>query len=396
MYKYFYKYIFFFLVLLIFQSCSDSPTDAGLDLLDNQKVTVVLFDSAVDSINQNSQSFLKRINTGLADRLLLGQVSETKSSILIEFNIAFDESTRNLIKSNDVQVVSNRIIFKKNYSYGDTSVVFQTSNINGYRINSEWAPDKVRLDSLPSIDKSLDILTLKPTPDSLYYFGVSNTVVLDWVKNAADTSLAKNYGIFLEPQANTSYIIGFQGYSNTLQTAPQIEITLRFLTTGRDSTLIFNSISDAHVIEGYYDKQPDLLAVRSGIAINTKLYFDLSKIPADALINYAELTLVNDSTKTVIGSSGFNSIITSVISSAVSDTVLTDYVSPTGSLIFSNGRYYGNVTSVITRIIREKNNLGILLKPGLEIEGLETIYFKSSNAILSERPQLKITYSRLK
>jgi hypothetical protein len=390
------KFIVLLILAVYLTGCSDAPSPIGVDELGNDLIKVKVYDSQVDNSTQNSNSFKKILPLGASSYCLLGNSLGVKSTLLLQFNVNFDEATLNAIKKDSITLLSARIVLKKAYGIGDTLQSFPVAQVNGYRVTSSWDPLKVKIDSMPSVDYSTDILSAKPAPDSFYYFNVNNAIALQWMKNSYDTINFRNDGLLLRTETATPYIIGFQGYSATGENAPKIELKFRYLSTNKDTTISFRTLSDAHLIE---DATPTLatdeIVVKSGTTLQSKLFFDLSSIPANAFINNAEIVLMADTTKQVIGNIGLKSLSLGLIETLTSDSVFTTNSLITATLFYSAGKYSGNLTTVMRQVHANKKNLGFVITTSNPVEGLETIYLKNSNAAAGLKPRLIVTYSKI-
>ncbi len=381
---------------LLIAGCSDAPSPLGVDQLGNDLLKIKVLDSRTDTLTQTSVSFRRISPLGASAFVLLGNSLGVRSDMLLQFNLNFDETTVNALKKDSILLTSARIVLKKVYAIGDSTQGFPVAMVNGYKITSSWDPLKVKADSLPNIDLSADILSAKPAPDSLYYFNVRNDIALQWMKNSYDTVNFKNDGLMLRAETATPYLIGFQGFSSTGENAPKIELTFKYLATNKDTTISFRTLSDAHVVQGGTPAlQADEIMVQSGTAIESRIFFDLSKLPANVFINNAELILTADTTKQKIGNSSLNGLLVNIFDDLTNDSTFTKNSLYNTNLYLSSGKYSGNLTTVMRQIYLSKKNYGFLISTSNPIEGLETIYLKGSGASEALRPKLIITYSKL-
>lgn len=390
------KLFLLFAGALFIAGCSDSPSPIGVDELGNDLLKVRVLDSQKDTLPQTSVSFRRVSPLGAAASVLLGNALGVKSDVLLQFNLNFDETTQNALKKDSIVLTSARIVLKKIYGIGDTLQSFPVAMVNGYKITSSWDPLKVKADSIPQIDLSADILSAKPAPDSLYYFNVRNDIALQWMKNSYDTVAYMNNGLMLRAESATPYLIGFQGFSATGENAPKIELNFRYLATNKDTTISFRTLSDAHVITGAKPSlQNDELMVQSGTAIESRIYFDLAKLPPNVFINNAELILSADTTKQKIGNSALNGLLVSIFDDLTNDSTFSVNSLYTTNLYYSSGKYSGNLTTVMRQVYLSKKNYGFLISTSNPVEGLETIILKNSNASEALKPKLIITYTKL-
>jgi hypothetical protein len=135
------------------------------------------------------------------------------------------------------------------------------------------------------------------------------------------------------------------------------------------------------------------MILQSSKIFNSRLKFDFSNFPNNVTVNKAVLTVYADSTKNVFGSQFNNSVIAYVVTDIDSDKVSTSLFS-TLSLTNENN-YRGEITSILRYwLLNQSNNMGFILRPGTEQNGLELFYLYSSEAAdLTKRPYLEIIYS---
>ena len=131
------------------------------------------------------------------------------------------------------------------------------------------------------------------------------------------------------------------------------------------------------------------IPLRSGYVIFSRLFFDIPKLPKDAVINDAELTLNIDTLETVVGTNYLNGIDTYFLL----DSINTDSISSYVSLARDGSQFTGTITSFVREWIKGNNN-GLILTTSSPFDGVELFAIKgSSSANLNDRPYLKITYT---
>ena len=235
-----------------------------------------------------------------------------------------------------------------------------------------------------------DISSNKEITDTNYVFNIDPAVVLSWMKNAADTSLEKNYGIYLKPVDNSGKVVGFQAFTSTSSQAAKL--TLIIEKTGSYVDTINGFIfSDVSVVDGDLPLLPaEDIAVQSSISVNSIIVGDLSIVPEGIVINSAELTIQRDSINTLTGSSFDNSLKAFFVEDSTAKEVDEGGAF---TLSLKDNSYSGDITSYVRIWINEMRNHGVMLRSGDDIEGLELFALKGSTANFAERPSLKIVYT---
>lgn len=380
-------------VLLFFfvSSCSDTPTDLGSDLLNPDLIGVVSFDSQKDSVYQTSNSFKKVIALGGASRILIGKADNITANALFIFTFIISDSLKQLVRNDSLIVLSAKVELTPDYVFGDSNATFDYSV---HKINSSWVSSSFTADSFLSSQFSYepnDLSSNRVEGDSLYSFDLDVNIVKDWLKNQVDTSLAKNNGIVILPTSTTNKIVGFVAFNPEISNDTKVKAVVQKLgTTGQDTLTAF-ILSDVHVIIGENTVTPERMIVQAGVVSNSYLYFDLSKIPEKAVINYAKLSVELDTLNSKFGSSFTNSLQAFLVTN--SDSLNVDEKTPES--LFRNGkRYEGNVSAFVRYWLNQKDNQGIILKAGNETAGVEKFILKgSSYPVYEERPKLEIVYT---
>jgi hypothetical protein len=377
--------------LLTISSCSDTPTDLGSDLLNPDLIGVSVFDSQKDSAFQTSYSFRKVIKLGGASRILIGKADNLTAHALFVFTFIISDSIKQLAKNDSLNVLSAKVELTPEYVFGDSNAAF---DYTVHKINSEWVSASFTADSFLSSKFSYDPLDLssnRVASDSLYSFDLNPNTVKEWLRNQADTSLAKNNGILISPTSLTNKIVGFVAFNPEISNDTKVKVVIQKVGTTRQDTLTAYVLSDVHVILGENTVSPEKMIVQAGVASNSYLYFDLSKIPDKAVINYAKLSIELDSLDSKFGSGYTNSLTAYLVTN--SDSLKIDETS-SESLSKNGSRYEGNLSSFVRYWLNQKNNQGIVIKAGNELAGVEKFVLKgSSYPVYEERPKLEIVYT---
>jgi len=137
------------------------------------------------------------------------------------------------------------------------------------------------------------------------------------------------------------------------------------------------------------------IAVQFGLVVNSKLWFDVSSLPKNAIINRAKLFLKTDSVLTVKGTNLVDAIFISNI--VDSTTKVIDSTLSQENLLPDGDSYTGLVTTFVQTWLSTGKNEGLLLAPNGGIDGVDLFVFRGSNAsVLADRPRLEIIYTTRK
>lgn len=387
------KYLIFFVIVVISYftfSCSDTPTDLGSDLLNPDLVNVLTFNSEKDSAFQTSNSFKKVIPLGTSPRILIGKADNLTAHTLFVFTFIISDSIKNLVKNDSLNVLSAKVELTYDYTYGDSNATF---DYTVHKITSNWVSSSFTADSFLSSSFTYepnDLSSERTAGDSIYSFSINPDIVKDWMKSQVDT-LIKNNGILISPTPSTNKIVGFVAFNPEVSNDTKVKVIVQKVGTTRQDTLTAFVLSDAHVIIGENTVPPEKMIVQAGVTSQSYLYFDLSKIPDKAVINYAKLTLQLDSLESKFGSGYTNSLRAFIVTNSDSMKIDQDLVE---SLFRKGNSFEANISAFVRYWLNQKNNQGILLKAGNDLAGVEKFILKGSTyPVYSERPKLEIVYT---
>ncbi len=375
---------------ILFFGCKDEPSEIGISLISSDLVSVRTFDSQTDSLDQNSSYFKTVIPLGAANRLLIGKYGNTEASSLLRFIFGLADTLKDDVAAGNIQVNKAWIELTIGYVFVDSNEVM---DFTVHQVNNSWNSSDFTIDSLPKLSYDMnDISSNKEISDSNYIFNIDPNLVLSWMENAADTSLAKNYGIYIKPTANSSKVLGFQAF--TVVSSKAAKLNLEIEKTGSYVDTINGFIfSDVSLVDGELPVlTPGNIAVQSSISVNSIVAFDLSIVPKGAVINSAKFFVQKDTVNSISGSSFTNNLNAYFVEDST-----TKEINEGGSfkLIYSSDGYYaGDISGYVRTWVNDKRNQGVLLRTGNAIEGLELFILKGSTAAnYSERPRLEIVYT---
>lgn len=381
--------LLFFFISISFLACEDEPSDIGIELLASDLISVRTFDSQTDTLDQNSSYHKNVIQLGASIKVLIGKHEDIEASSLLKFIFGLADTLKDDIIAGDLDVNEAWIEITTRYVYVDSNEVM---DFTVHKVNSFWDPSAFTVENLPTLSyETNDISLNKEITDTNYVFNIDPDVVLSWMKNAADTSLGKNYGIYLKPVDNSGKVIGFQALTGTSSQAAKLTLVIE--KTGSYVDTINGFIfADVSIVDGDLPVLPsEDIAVQSSISVNSIIAFDLSVVPDGVTINSAELIIQRDSINTLTGSSFANHLLAYFVEDSTAKEV-----NEQGAFIlsFSGNSYSGDITSYVRIWINEGRNQGVMLRSGNDIEGLELYALKGSAAAnYAERPRLKIVYT---
>jgi len=388
----------FILLPFLLVSCSEDPSSLGSDLVSQDNIVVSQLDSFTDTLSQKFEPHKAKLSLGSAESLIIGKDANVESQILLAFYISVADKYLANLDSSSFEFVSADIELTRNYYFGDT---LQPFDVGVYQIKSSWN-SLFTADSIISYNPTSSLL--KQTNDGVAYtFSIDPKLAREWFYSAKDTVLGDNYGVLLKP-AGTCRFTGFTASTSYYGGVPTIKIVVKknsAYETYQD-TLAYNGSVDVHIIKGVNGGDgafPEAvggktLTIQSGTGVHGKLWFDYSKLPSDAVVNTAKLTLTIDTLHMKVGSAFTDGLLAYQIADSVTDSTNAQFVI---SLSRSGNTYSGDVARIVNNALLLKNNYGMLITPLSQINGIERFALYNNNPANNElKPRLTITYSQKK
>jgi len=315
--------------------------------------------------------------------------------MLLRFNFIIPDSIKADLLTNSLNIDSATVQLYRSYVYGDSTSKLNYT-VRSIKASAPWATG-FTIDSLSGIQSQSDPVALISTSesDTLYQFKFDPSLVGTWLNNFAASGTPDN-GIMVIPQNDTK-IIGFYALTSvTTVQIPNLRVVLSKPGVYSNDTLNFTTTADVSVVSGNIpaQNQPENIYVQSSVELESRIQFDLSKVPKNAIINYAELQLTIDPVNSVLGSPLTDQLIAEFITDSTHIDSLSTYpvtLNRVGSL------YTGNITLYVQNWLSTKINEGIQIKSGSYDTGVELWALKGSNAAdHTLRPRLKIIYTNKK
>ena len=380
-------------VLWLIPACNDEPSSLGVEILESDFVIVKTLDSQVDTVEQISSFFKRVVPLGASDWILIGKNNSSTqnltSSSLLKFIFGFADSLKEDIRLDSINVLDSWIILTNKYEFGDS---LAPMNFTVHKVNSNWSSNTFTVDDLPSLQYDMENVSSEfSATDTLYTFHLDENLVFSWMKNSVDTSLATNYGIYLDPTIESNKIIGFQAFTPVSSQAAKLFVVIEKPGFYVDTINGF-IISDISAVAGTEPVLPaGLICTQSSVTMNSKLKFEVGGVlPVGLVINKAQLILTEDTLNSVFGSSYSNSL--RVYSLSSNDSIKTQGNPITMS--YKSNQYTADITTFVRSWVSTGNNYGMLIQSGNQILGTELFALKgSSEADTTQRPRIIITYT---
>ena len=205
-----------------------------------------------------------------------------------------------------------------------------------------------------------------------------------------NSTLGIDHGIYFKPTSNSKKVVGFDAVATT---SSYTTLKVVLLKPGDYSdTLLFYPGRESSIVTGSIPSiSSQDIAVQGGLVINSHLTFNVSSVPANSLINYANLTLNIDTVATIVGYPYLNSLTVLLLT----DSTARAYDSTQSiELSRSGNTFQGNIAAYVQNWIDKGVNEGLLLQVTTQNDGLEYYALTGSNAAnRALRPRLQITYT---
>jgi len=366
------------MIVCLLAGCSDDPTDVGRGLLppeDTLRIESKELTSTFDT------TFLVPIVSN-AGRLLVGTHDELEAASLVEFGgiPAFTDSQR---------VDSAVISFPINYFFLDSSGPF---GMNAYKVTKDWSASTFRWDSLAGTysDTIVGLFTGSMTPgDSVIRLKIDTGLVRLWGTTGAGS-------LVLRAATNVIGMNLILGFTNLIGIGPQPKLTISYRDSA-DTTIQVASVTQRgiSVMHGTPPPQNSLMILQSGTTTRTIVRFDSLTIPPQASITSAQLVLSPDPNSSLLNRYSHDSLLTYFLLGTTFpyDTVL--YQSICSPFLDSIGqkKYGADVKTIVQQWLAGRANNGFILHAYGEFSSLDRFALYNSEALLAQRPRLKITYT---
>lgn len=401
----FYLSVVTVLLLLLLSSCNDQPSEVGTDIWPDT-VTLHSISTSDTSLFSSTSNDTKRFGLFRLGGLLLGKYEGITAITFVRFTNIPD--TLNYVTENDIQECTLELTPQR-YSYGDTNTNLLEFTV--HRINNQWF-NQTTWDSI--VDPSKQPFYTSQQFGS--FSGTSTSKDTLPLKVAIDKSIAKkffdlqsdtndrktNYGLALVPNGNTNIIRRFS--TKSLSSADQsnyVFLRVVFRNQRKNNaldTIVMESGVDASMVNDAAPKNNQNLIVQGSLMNRAKIEFDLSMIPNDAFIHYAQLSFERNEAESKGGTNGIDETIGLAYYANPNDASIT----PTRLFLAqrtANTQTYTfkSIVSLVEQWLRYSNGKGIaFLEPEgasklLEIDKVAFYGIQSPDS--TKRPSLKIIYS---
>lgn len=376
-------------------SCSDEPTalnSVGTQLL---RTRVVVKDTTLGATA--SSSFRQPVSMD-GNVNLLGRSGNHVAYALVQF-------TSSLLPHRDtVNVLSAELIFRAVTWFGDSTATF---GFTVHKITEGWNEASFQWDSLslkPNFYESASRGTFSGVVQSdtqTITVPIDTGMVREWLQPRTITQ----YGVILIPTAGTNVVRGLNAfYFNTepdsIKYYPTLRVIARGINTSTPDTSTYIYGFDTFVGNvTSLTNDPELMYLQAGVAYRSRIQFDLTSIPKGAIINEAQLTLVENSAANKLTKFSGEKTIAGHLLVSATDTTRFESFGELGKISSAN-IYTMKIRHAAQGWVRGTAfNHGLLLRniSSNEFSSFDLYTFYNQTAADStRRPRLKIIYTMAK
>jgi hypothetical protein len=298
------------------------------------------------------------------------------------------------IANDTINVLSAKLTLRLLSWRGDSSGTF---GFTVHKILASWAQGTATWDSLSS--------------NSFYESGTrgsySSTVGPDTqdITIDLDTALVRSwyvtgntsYGILLKPSSSCSIIRGIHAFDVTPDSVmPKLVVRTQGTRSTTIDTLKYQVGADTYGANvSPFNTPTNRLFSHAGIVYRSKLWFDVSKLPAGAIISSATLSLVRD--PALSSTSRFTTAPQPVVHAGTSaDSSLFESTSSGGTIKAGTSNTYIFDVRRQTQLWVNGSNFGLILRqPDLNEFGTLDVYsfFSKEAADSTLRPRIEVKYT---
>ena len=378
----------------LFISCNQDPTSVGSNLISEQdKFTFQQLNSDESNLYQKSSYFEYKPKLGTAEYLLLGKTPYAESSIMFRYNIFIPDTTLTRFNNGEVIIKEAWMQMIPRYTIGDKTSAFDFSV---HQVRSNWSAPGFNRDSVPNLRyDAADVKSGLVVTDTTVKFNLNTNVIKEWFKVKKDNTAPKNNGIILKP-GTTSKMLGFLAVKlNVTYYETYLHLILERPNYYKD-TLVVAPDEDVHFVTGSLPAAGSNLYLEGGYSLRGSLFFDISSLPKNSIINKAALELTVDESKELDGIPKSDSIYVQLFADSTLHKLSSDSLY-TSFLARKNNVFSGDISWAIQKWLNGHVNQGLSLILTDEYSSAARIaFYGSNNSNKALRPKLKITYLQKK
>ncbi|MCZ7557303.1 MAG: hypothetical protein M5R41_12960 [Bacteroidia bacterium] len=373
------------LPLLLLAACQNDPDPTSVGIIpDEDLVGAVRFDSQTDSVQISSDGFETKLLPYSSSMLSVGQADGFDASALIRWLYLADSV------GGGGRIISARMrLHSLPYRIGDNGpVALEVREITSFWSSFTFSSDSLtRLEVLPEVKGSVT-RSLADT-DSID-IPLDTTMVREWLRKANSGRFTELRGLLLQSSSGGN-IRSFQSAEGSKP--PTLEIVIE--QNGKQDTLAGQNLEDTYVARKAVPAYPGRIVVQGGSSVRGRLFFDVSAIPANSIINHVSVQFRIDRDLSTKLYRGIDSLLVHInLDSArnvpSSSGIMTSQSVSDPTLLTAQGTI---LIQAVQNWVNRRGNNGLILIKAAELSDLDRLVVYDGTASKDLRPRLIVTYT---
>ncbi len=375
---------------LLVMGCEKDNSPLGVSALPNtDSLKVLVFDSRDSVITITNRSYHYPVTASSSPYLSVGMSGDyTCYSLMRWINLPYDVGAGGRI------VGATLTLRTQKHGLGDPS---RPLRFEVREMLRTWSVYTITGDSIASLPSRMS----EPrgrfegvVPDSgSVVVELDTAMVRTWLVKTANGDRYGVNGIVLDPRNGSGVIRTFMSGENAV--GPKL--TLYVERNGDLDTLDAGTPEDTFIAAGPSPTGTDL-EVHSGLAIRSRLVFDVGMVPYGSVVNGVDIWVRKDPSRTEVHYRGQDSLRVYEALSTTSDSVIsntnTAYSVPTDRPYWYRISGPAVVRAVQNWVDRPASNYGLMLQKVGESSDLDRFTYFGAGSVDSLRPRIVITYTR--
>jgi len=393
------SYPVIFIILMLMNGCSQSPTSVGAKLIPGS-ARYSSHDTTIAAVGDTSFKFSQANGSGAS--LLVGNYASVNATSLLLFAAYLPDTLTT------VQIDTAELTLTSNYGW-HVSLPPVPAQFQIKEVLSSWSSSTVTADSLSTIamaptNSALVTITSQDTLSSTLAIvtQIDTSLVRRWINISADTLLPRFFSLALVPAPGTVNC-GVWGFSNFNSSTPPT-LTIIYEKNGvKDSTSLTNGVGTFLAASSPILPSAGI-QTQGGISEYSIIKFNLKPPLFDSvasnriIVNNATMSLTLKNSQSSVGYGSIDSVVAYLAGSATQlDSVGSSYYGygyRKDTSQTTNSVYIFNITSMVQQWINvPSGNFGAELRAlGGSSNVDRHVFYSSADSVYG--PKLSITYTK--
>jgi hypothetical protein len=373
------------LPLLMLAACQNDPDSTSVGIIPNEDlIGAVRFDSQKDSVRITSDEFETPLLPYSSSILSVGRAEGFDASTLIRWQYLADSI------GEGGRIVSARMrLHSLPYRLGDDGpVALEVREISDFWSSFTFTSDSLaQLELLPGV-KGSAMRSLSET-DSID-IPLDTVMVRDWLRKTNSGRYYEIRGVLVQSTTSGS-VRAFHSAEGSKP--PTLEIVIE--QNGKLDTIAGQNLEDTYVATRPFTQHPGRIVVQGGSGVRGRLFFDVSAIPANSIINHVSLQFRIDRELSTKLYRGIDSLLVHINLDSTRNTPSTNGIMTSQSvddptLLTAQGAI---LIQAVQNWVNRRGNNGLILIKAAELSDLDRFAVYNGDAATDLRPRLIVTYT---